>query len=172
MINIRNIFTVVIGLIVLGFGGACITIPAIVDLMDTMKTSLKIEEDTANDLSSAVYNLGINLGEAIGPAFGGTISNLYDFNHACGYTSLISLIFVTIFTFMNRFSKNIPSIGSNEFSRKSQSDYYEQDYKEKLVIPKTRRHSTALLGFGYKSRAMSRSSFSKRTSDINLQSLK
>ena len=32
--------------------GACITIPGIIDFMDTMKNKMKIEENAANDMAS------------------------------------------------------------------------------------------------------------------------
>lgn len=51
----QNIILVVFGLIILGMTGACITVPAIVDFMDTMKLKMKIDEVAANDVSSGKY---------------------------------------------------------------------------------------------------------------------
>jgi hypothetical protein len=116
--------------------------------------------------------LGINVGEAIGPVFGGSLSNIYNFDYACGYTSVVNLIFVSIFTLITKFAKpkilESPKISSKLLDRYSEGD----EYKAHLIIPIPRRHSAAVLGYGYKSRSMSRSSFSKRTSDINVHALR
>jgi|LauGreDrversion4_2_1035121.scaffolds.fasta_scaffold645602_1 fucose permease len=48
----QSLVTVVIGLIVLGSTGACVTIPSIIDFMTTMKNKMGMDETVANDISS------------------------------------------------------------------------------------------------------------------------
>lgn len=81
--------------------GACITIPGICDLMDTMKIKIGMDSNIANDVSSAIYNLSINLGEAIGPILGGAITESFNFNSACYYTSFICFLYSLIFFIFN-----------------------------------------------------------------------
>ena len=66
----QSLVTIIFGLVILSMTGACVTIPSIVDFMDTMKNKLNIEEMAANDISSgmyelfnklAIYNLSINI---------------------------------------------------------------------------------------------------------------
>ncbi len=45
---------IAIGLVILGLAGAFITIPGIVDLMDSIKTEMNISESSANDISSGI----------------------------------------------------------------------------------------------------------------------
>ncbi len=90
------------GLIILGVTGAFITIPAIVDFMDTLKEKFKIEENAANDMSSALFNFGIYVGETIGPILGGSITNFKGFESTCYHISLINLSYVLIYYVLNR----------------------------------------------------------------------
>ena len=81
--------------------GACITIPGIVDLMDIMKNKLHVDENSANDMASGMYNLAVNLGEAIGPILGGYFTNKNGFESACYSISTINLVFARCFFFYN-----------------------------------------------------------------------
>jgi hypothetical protein len=44
----------VIGLVILGITGAFITIPGIIDFMDTIKIEMNITENSANDIASGI----------------------------------------------------------------------------------------------------------------------
>jgi len=46
----------VIGLLINGFSGACILIPVLVDFMETIKMDLKMNDSSANDVSSGNIN--------------------------------------------------------------------------------------------------------------------
>ena len=48
-----------------------------------------------------MYNLSVNIGEAIGPIIGGGFTNFYSFDHACYFSSISSLFFFIIFAFYN-----------------------------------------------------------------------
>jgi MFS family permease len=108
----QSLVTIIIGLIILGMTGACVTIPSLIDFMDTMKIKMNMDENVANDVSSgmennffklfiALYNLGVNIGDAIGPIFGGAITEYYTFSSACYFTSFLNLIYTCIFVFYN-----------------------------------------------------------------------
>jgi len=44
----------VIGLVILGTAGAFITIPGIIDLMDSIKIEMNMSESSANDTASGI----------------------------------------------------------------------------------------------------------------------
>jgi MFS family permease len=89
----QNSFTVVIGLAGLGIAGALVSIPAVIDIIETMKHELHIEEHTAQDYSSAIFNLGYFIGETIGPLLGGTFTDKYGFENACNINSAFNYMF-------------------------------------------------------------------------------
>lgn len=94
--------TIIFGLILLGCPSAFINVSSICDLIDLLKNSnLNLDENSANDMASAIYNLGLNFGEAIGPAFGGYITEKFNFQTSCIYTSLFNLSFGIFFFVIN-----------------------------------------------------------------------
>ena len=88
----------VIGLTGLGMAEALSTIPSVEDFMNTLRDDLKIEETTANDLSSAIYNFGVNLGDSIGPVIGGYLTENNGFDRACFFISVINILWFFVFT--------------------------------------------------------------------------
>jgi MFS family permease len=50
----QSLITIILGLIILGMTGAFITIPGIVDLMNTLKHKLEIEDSVSNDIASGI----------------------------------------------------------------------------------------------------------------------
>ena len=89
----QNSFTVIVGLAGLGIAGALVSIPAVIDIIETMKNELHIEEHTAQDYSSAIFNLGYFIGETIGPLLGGTLTDKYGFENACNINSAFNYMF-------------------------------------------------------------------------------
>jgi hypothetical protein len=85
------------GLMILGIPCAFINVPAICDMIDTLKSKKGYDEESANNLASALYNLAINLGESIGPTLGGYISNKRDFVTSCIYVSFLNLTYSILF---------------------------------------------------------------------------
>ena len=51
----QSILVIIIGLSFLGASGGCITVPALIDLIDTLKNNLNIDENAANDISSGKF---------------------------------------------------------------------------------------------------------------------
>lgn len=101
LIIYRSLVVIVIGLLILGIPGAFINIPAIVDLIETFKVKMKLDETQSHDLSSAVYNLGLNAGEAFGPTLGGFVTNKASFKASCIITGLLSLFYAAFFGYIN-----------------------------------------------------------------------
>lgn len=98
----QSIITIIIGLVILGIPEALISVSAICDLNQFFKTcKMKLDDATANDISSAIYNFALNFGEALGPTFGGYVTENYDFETSCVYTSLLNLIYCVIFFMIN-----------------------------------------------------------------------
>ena len=56
-----------------------------------------IDDFLANDISSAMYNFGVNIGDFTGPIFGGMISEKYGFKYSCIGMSLIALVFGVLY---------------------------------------------------------------------------
>jgi MFS family permease len=94
----QSVVFVIFGLFVLGIPGALINSPAICDLILILKDKTKLEEAQVNDIASAIYNLALNFGEALGPAYGGYVTQNKNFETSAVYTSIISL-FYSIFFF-------------------------------------------------------------------------
>lgn len=104
---------VFIGLVVLGIPGALISLSAICEIINILKTNkMKLDENSANDMASAIYNLSLNLGEALGPTFGGFITEKTNFETSCGYTSIFNLAYLIFFCYIS----NDVKIQNEEFS--------------------------------------------------------
>jgi hypothetical protein len=66
-------------------------------MIDTLKDKMGIDEENANNMSSAIYNFGINLGESVGPIIGGYITNVRSFEASCIVVGFISLTYLLLF---------------------------------------------------------------------------
>jgi MFS family permease len=98
----QSYFTIIIGLLILGIPGALISVPGICDLIEILQSKLKRSEDSvANDVASAIYNLAVNLGEALGPSIGGHISKVKNFETSCICSSLINFFLGISFLWYN-----------------------------------------------------------------------
>jgi MFS-type transporter involved in bile tolerance (Atg22 family) len=65
------------------------------ELMDTFKS--RMDEDNANNMSFIVFNMSLMVGEAIGPAFGGYVTQEFDFTRSCVYASMINFAYAAIY---------------------------------------------------------------------------
>ena len=99
----QSISTVIIGLLIIGVPDAIINVPAICDLIETFKKDKRfnLDDNAANDMASAIYNLALNFGEAIGPIFGGFVTEKSNFQRSCVYTSIIDFSYCLFFFFIN-----------------------------------------------------------------------
>jgi MFS family permease len=167
----QSLTTIVIGLLILGIPSALVNVSAICDLIDLLKTNrLKLDENSANDMAAAIYNLGLNFGEAVGPIFGGYVTEKINFETSCAYTSVLNLIYGIFFLSMNyeviktqlHDNKAEAMIeGSTGSLRKTLTDDY-KDYQVSKgpVIDKDRPYAGRYRSYSYSSRGSKRSSFS------------
>lgn len=93
-------------------------IPGLVALAKNIrKIDDSIDDLTSNDISSAINNLTIDVGEFIGPIVGGFFTSRYDFKYCCYYIFLIGIIYSIIFVLY--FISNIKDDIKNILSPKS-----------------------------------------------------
>jgi hypothetical protein len=88
-------------LLILGIPAAFINVLAICNMIDTLKTKFNVDEHSAHDMSSALFNLSLMFGEFIGPAFGGYVTEYSSFSASCVSAGFINLIYVFIFVYIN-----------------------------------------------------------------------
>lgn len=94
----KTIISIIIGFLFIGFGCAPVFIPGLVALAKNIKTiDPSIEELTANDISSAINNLTIDIGEFIGPILGGFLTYRSGFKYCCFFICLIGIVYSGIF---------------------------------------------------------------------------
>ena len=80
----QRVISVMIGLALIGGGGAPIFVPGLVSLTKSIKEiEPDLDELSANDVSSAIYNLTIAIGDFSGPMIGGYLSTCFGFKHSC-----------------------------------------------------------------------------------------
>ena len=87
-----------VGFLLIGFGSAPVFIPGLVALAKNIKIiDPSIDELTANDISSAINNLTIDVGEFIGPIAGGFLTSRYNFKYCCFIVFLIGIVYSGLF---------------------------------------------------------------------------
>ena len=80
----QKVFFVAIGLAFIGGGGAPIFVPGLVSLTKSIKEiDPDLDELSANDVSSALFNLTIAIGDFSGPIVGGYLSTCFGFKQSC-----------------------------------------------------------------------------------------
>jgi MFS family permease len=93
----KSLLTIIVGQLILGIPSASIYIPALCEFMDIYNSKMNMSEDNANSMASTLFILSLNIGESIGPAFGGYVTNQYDFTASCVYASVINTLYAIIF---------------------------------------------------------------------------
>ena len=108
----NNLIFIIIGFLINGVGGAPVFIPGLILLSKNIRiVDPNIDELTANDISSAINNLTIDVGEFIGPIVGGFFTSRYNFKFCCFIIFCISISINAIFFLY--FFKNIKDDISN-----------------------------------------------------------
>ena len=97
----RKLIIIIIGMILLGPAQALVNIPSMEDYLNTLKFYFDFEDSDANDLSSMLFNLSINLGDAIGPIIGGFFTEIKNFEYACFYVSIMDVLMFFLFILGN-----------------------------------------------------------------------
>ena len=93
----KNIISIIIGLSLVGFGGPPIFILGLLELSKIVKKiSINYDQNTINDIASAMNNLFVSIGDLLGPIIGGFLSSHFGFKICC----IIIFIFFLIFSFI------------------------------------------------------------------------
>ena len=110
----QKLSIIILGLAGLGFGGAFISIPAVIDAIIILKNELKFNENSSQDYASAVYNLGYFLGETIGPLFGGNLTQKYGFVGGCNINCIANYFYAFIYASFIVFDKIVQKVKSSD----------------------------------------------------------
>ena len=93
----KNIISIIIGLSLVGFGGPPVFILGLLELSKIVKKiSINYDQNTINDIASAMNNLFVSIGDLLGPIIGGFLSSHFGFKICC----IIIFIFFLIFSFI------------------------------------------------------------------------
>ena len=105
----KSTISVIIGLALIGGGSAPIFIPGLVNLSKNVKKiDPDIDEFSANDISSAINNITIAIGDFSGPIIGGYLSSQFGFKNSCLISSTLIFIY-SIFYFIYFKKKILPN---------------------------------------------------------------
>lgn len=89
----QSIFSIIFGLALLGSSGAFTCVAVIIQYGKiAKKIDNLIDDSSANDIASAVFNLGINFGDFLGPVYGGFVGTNFGFKYSNIYMSLLAFI--------------------------------------------------------------------------------
>ena len=116
----QSILSIILGLALLGSSGAFTCVAVIIQYGKIAKTiNPSLDDSIYNDIASAVFNLGINVGDFIGPVYGGFVSTNFGFKYSNIYMSIITFINCIYFYCYYRRSMNevIKDIFVNGFSK-------------------------------------------------------
>ena len=86
-----------------------------------------MDETRASDNASAIYNIGLYLGESLGPIIGGTITYYDSFESSCIYTGILNLFYA--FLFLCYFGKKI----SDDLIKKKEKKIIQDDKYTRLL---------------------------------------
>ena len=94
----KSIIFVIIGLTMIGGGSAPIFIPGLVNLSKNIKKiDPNIDEFSSNDISSAINNITIAIGDFCGPIIGGYFSTHFGFKSSCLIVSTFIFIYSILY---------------------------------------------------------------------------
>ena len=89
----QSIFSIIFGLALLGSSGAFTCVAVIIQYGKiAKKIDNLIDDSSANDIASAVFNLGIYFGDFLGPVYGGFVGTNFGFKYSNVYMSLLAFI--------------------------------------------------------------------------------
>ena len=112
-----SIIFIIFGFLINGLGSAPVFIPGLVLLSkNIIKIDPTINQLTANDISSAINNLTIDVGEFLGPIVGGFFTSRYDFKFCCFIIFIISISYSSIFLiyFYSNIKEDIININNEQ----------------------------------------------------------
>ena len=132
----KSLLLIMLGFFINGLGSAPVFIPGLVALSKNIrKIDPNIEEFTANDISSAINNLTIAIGDFSGPIIGGFFTSRFNFKQCCFIVFLIGIgyAFIFILYFMKNIKEDILSIFKEKKNLEISSDkpLFERDVNNK-----------------------------------------
>ena len=103
----KHIVFIIIGLALIG-AGSLIFIFTLLELSNILKKVCKdYDQNTINDISSAINNLFTSLGDLLGPIIGGFLSSHFSFEISCIIIfSIFSIFFIMFILLYNKNNKN------------------------------------------------------------------
>ena len=103
----KHIVFIIIGLALIG-AGSLIFIFTLLELSNILKKVCKdYDQNTINDISSAINNLFTSLGDLLGPIIGGFLSSHFSFEISCIIIfSIFSIFFILFILLYNKNNKN------------------------------------------------------------------
>ena len=115
----KNIISIIFGLSLIGAGGPLILILSLIELSKTVKKiSTDYDQNTINDIASAMNNFFASNGDLLGPIVGGFLSSNFGFKVCCIILFSIFLIFSLIF--FHYYDKN-----NNDDNKEIEKNYIE-----------------------------------------------
>ena len=104
----KNLFFIIIGLSLIGAGGPLIFILGLLELSKNLKNICgDYDQNTINDIASAIFNLFISIGDLLGPIIGGFFSSHFNFQISCfAIFTIFFIYFVLFICFYNKDNKN------------------------------------------------------------------
>jgi len=92
-----------------------------VDLVSTFSEKYEYPSHLANDITSSIYTFANQLGESLGPIYGGFISQNYGFEFSCISTGLLNLFFFSFYyNFYKKFMFRKSAVQSGEIIKSNQ----------------------------------------------------
>ena len=140
----KSVIFVIAGLGLIGGGSAPIFIPGFVSLNKSIKQiSPEIDKLSANDISSAINNITIAIGDFSGPIIGGYFSTYFGFKNSCLIVSTIIFLYsILYFIYFRKFifqnnPKKIPidmNTQSEEKELMNHPGFYKDDSLEDFDV--------------------------------------
>ena len=104
----KSIILILIGLCLIGGAGAPLNVPGLINMSNFLKFYDKyLDDPTANDIASTLYIIANNIGNFIGPTFGGFLSSKFGFEKCCLFLSILFFIYLIFYYLIFRNSEEI-----------------------------------------------------------------
>ena len=124
----KSLISIFLGFLIIGSGSSPVFVLGLVALAKNIaKIDSNIDELTANDISSAINNLTISIGDFIGPIIGGFLTSHCNFKVCCFIIFLFGFIYSIIFILY--FLKNIKEDINTLLTAKKE----EEDEKQNII---------------------------------------
>ena len=126
----KNIISIIIGLALIGAGGPLIFILGLIELATIVKKySANYDQNTINDIASAINNLFISIGDLLGPIIGGFLSSHFGFEFCCVIICVSFFIFYLVFQFYYGKGDKVENLLSNDNNNNDIRELNEQLFK-------------------------------------------